>query len=119
MVIVALASAELCTAPAMLGSDSSRTYAVHTLLRRTDDVLSQFAELGSKAPTLHSRIVRRPEPTPPRGPGRCGRHGAWESLAWTATRRVLVLANRLANATASRRRKLLPHYRGFRTEIRR
>jgi hypothetical protein len=49
MVILGLAAAELRTAPAVLGLDSSRPYAVHTLLARADHLRSQFAELGSKA----------------------------------------------------------------------
>jgi hypothetical protein len=49
MVILGLAAAELRTAPAVLGLDSSRPYAVHTLLARADHLRSQFAELGSRA----------------------------------------------------------------------
>lgn len=48
MVILGLASAELRTAPAVLGLNSTRPYAVHTLLARADDLRSQFAELGSR-----------------------------------------------------------------------
>jgi hypothetical protein len=47
MVILGLAAAELRTAPAVLGLDSTRPYAVHTLLARADDLRSQFAGLGS------------------------------------------------------------------------
>ena len=50
MVILGLAAAELRTAPAVLGLDSTRPYAVHTLLARADDLRSQFAELGSRTP---------------------------------------------------------------------
>lgn len=50
MVILGLACAELRTAPAILELDSSRPYAVHTLLARADALRSQFADLGSKAP---------------------------------------------------------------------
>jgi hypothetical protein len=50
MVILGLATAELRTAPAIVGLDSTRPYAVHRLLARADDLRSQFAELGSKAP---------------------------------------------------------------------
>jgi hypothetical protein len=50
MVILGLAAAELRTAPAVLGLDSARPYAVHTLLARADDLRSQFAELGSRTP---------------------------------------------------------------------
>jgi hypothetical protein len=50
MVILGLASAELRTAPAVLGLDSTRPYAVHTLLARADDLRSQFAQLGSSTP---------------------------------------------------------------------
>ena len=49
MVILGLAAAELRTAPAVLSLDSSRPYAVHTLLARADHLRSQFAELGSSA----------------------------------------------------------------------
>jgi hypothetical protein len=48
MVILGLAAAELRTAPAILGLESSRPYAVHTLLARADDLRSEFAALGSK-----------------------------------------------------------------------
>ena len=48
MVILGLAVAELRTAPAVLGLDSTRPYAVHTLLARADDLRSQFAGLGSR-----------------------------------------------------------------------
>jgi hypothetical protein len=47
MVILGLATAELRTAPAVIGLDGTRPYAVHTLLARADDLRSQFAELGS------------------------------------------------------------------------
>jgi hypothetical protein len=50
MVILGLAAAELRTAQAVLGLDSTRPYAVHTLLARADDLRSQFAELGSRTP---------------------------------------------------------------------
>jgi hypothetical protein len=50
MVILGLAAAELRTAPAVLGLDSTRPCAVHTLLARADGLRSQFAELGSGAP---------------------------------------------------------------------
>jgi hypothetical protein len=50
MVILGLAAAELRTAQAVLGLDSARPYAVHTLLARADDLRSQFAELGSRTP---------------------------------------------------------------------
>jgi hypothetical protein len=50
MVILGLATAELRTAPAIVGLDGTRPYAVHTLLARADDLRSQFAELGSKVP---------------------------------------------------------------------
>jgi hypothetical protein len=48
MVILGLAASELRTAPAILELDSTRPYAVHTLLARADHLRSQFAELGSK-----------------------------------------------------------------------
>lgn len=54
MVILGLAAAELRTAPAILQLDSSRPYAVHTLLARADALRSQFAELGSKTPSRES-----------------------------------------------------------------
>ena len=47
MVILGLAAAELRTAPAVLGLDSSRPYTVHTLLARAEHLRSQFAQLGS------------------------------------------------------------------------
>jgi hypothetical protein len=50
MVILGLAAAELRTAPGVLGLDSTRPYAVHTLLARADFLRSQFAELGYTAP---------------------------------------------------------------------
>jgi hypothetical protein len=50
MVILGLAAAELRTAPAVLGLDSTRPYAVHTMLARADGLRGQFAELGSRAP---------------------------------------------------------------------
>lgn len=50
MVILGLAAAELRTAPAVLGLDSTRPYAVHALLARADSLRCQFAELGSRAP---------------------------------------------------------------------
>jgi hypothetical protein len=50
MVILGLATAELRTAPAVLSLDSSRPYAVHTVLARAEKLRSQFAELGSKGP---------------------------------------------------------------------
>jgi len=49
MVILGLATAELRTAPAVLSLDSSRPYAVHTVLARAEMLRSQFAELGSRA----------------------------------------------------------------------
>ena len=49
MVILGLATAELRTAPAVLSLDSSRPYAVHTVLARSDQLRSQFAQLGSRA----------------------------------------------------------------------
>ncbi len=48
MVILGLAAAELRTAPAVLDLDSTRPYAVHTLMARADDLRGQFAELGSR-----------------------------------------------------------------------
>jgi len=48
MVILGLAAAELRTAPVVLGLDSTRPYAVHSLLARADGLRSQFAELGSR-----------------------------------------------------------------------
>jgi hypothetical protein len=50
MVILGLAASELRTAPAVLELDSTRPYTVHTLLARADNLRSQFAELGAKAP---------------------------------------------------------------------
>jgi hypothetical protein len=50
MVILGLAAAELRMAPAVLGLDSTRPYAVHTLLARADGLRGQFAELGSRTP---------------------------------------------------------------------
>jgi hypothetical protein len=47
MVILGLASAELRTAPAILGLDSTRPYGVHGLLVRADDLRTEFAGLGS------------------------------------------------------------------------
>jgi len=49
MVILGLATAELRTAPAVLSLDSSRPYAVHTVLARAEKLRSQFAALGSTA----------------------------------------------------------------------
>jgi uncharacterized protein (UPF0276 family) len=49
MVILGLAVAEIRTAPTVLELDSTRPYAVHTLLARADHLRSQFAELGSEA----------------------------------------------------------------------
>jgi len=49
MVILGLAAAELRTAPAVLSLDSTRPFAVHTVLARVDQLRGQFAELGSKA----------------------------------------------------------------------
>jgi hypothetical protein len=49
MVILGLAAAEIRTAPAVLALDSTRPYAVHTLLARVDDLRSQFTELGTKS----------------------------------------------------------------------
>ena len=48
MVILGLATAELRAAPAVLGLDSSRPYAVHAVLARADHLRSQFAELGAR-----------------------------------------------------------------------
>jgi hypothetical protein len=50
MVILGLAAAELRTAPAVLGLDSTRPYAVHSLLARADVLRRQFAELGARTP---------------------------------------------------------------------
>ena len=50
MVILGLAAAELRTAPAVLALESTRPYAVHSLLTRADVLRSQFAELGSRTP---------------------------------------------------------------------
>lgn len=50
MVILGLAAAELRTAPAVLGLEGTRPYAVHTLLARADDLRGQFAELGCRTP---------------------------------------------------------------------
>ena len=47
MVLLGLACAELRTAPAVLELDSSRPYAVHTVLARADGLRSRFAELGA------------------------------------------------------------------------
>jgi hypothetical protein len=49
MVILGLATAELRTAPAVLSLGSSRPCAVHTVLARSDQLRSQFAQLGSRA----------------------------------------------------------------------
>jgi hypothetical protein len=49
MVILGLATAELRTAPTVLNLDSSRPYAVHTVLSRADQLRGQFAALGSRA----------------------------------------------------------------------
>lgn len=49
MVILGLAASELRTAPDILRLDSTRPYAVHTLLARADQLRSQFAQLGSDA----------------------------------------------------------------------
>ena len=46
MVILGLAAAELRTAPAVLGLESSRPFAVHSVLARAEHLRSQFAELG-------------------------------------------------------------------------
>jgi hypothetical protein len=48
IVILGLASAELRTAPSVLGLDSARPYAVHSLLARADNLRNQFAELDRK-----------------------------------------------------------------------
>jgi hypothetical protein len=48
MVILGLATAELRTAPTVLNLDSSRPYAVHTVLSRADQLRGQFAALGSR-----------------------------------------------------------------------
>lgn len=50
MAILGLATAELRTAPAVLGLDSTRPYAVHGVLARADQLRGQFAALGSRAP---------------------------------------------------------------------
>jgi hypothetical protein len=50
MVILGLAIAELRTAPAVLSLDSTRPYAVHTVLARADQLRGQFAQLGSETP---------------------------------------------------------------------
>lgn len=47
MVILGLAATELRTAPAVLGLDSTRPYAVHTVLAHADQLRGQFAALGS------------------------------------------------------------------------
>ncbi|WP_027332087.1 hypothetical protein [Mycolicibacterium tusciae] len=52
MVILGLAAAELRTAPTILELDSTRPYAVHTLLARAEALRSQFAELGSKTESV-------------------------------------------------------------------
>jgi hypothetical protein len=49
-VILGLATAELRTAPAVLSLDSTRPYAVHTVLARADQLRGQFARLGSETP---------------------------------------------------------------------
>lgn len=49
MVILGLAASELRTAPSVVGLNSGRPYAVHTLLARADQLRSQFAQLGSAA----------------------------------------------------------------------
>jgi hypothetical protein len=51
IVILGLASAELRTAPSMLGLDSVRPYAVHSLLARADNLRSEFAELDCTTAT--------------------------------------------------------------------
>jgi hypothetical protein len=48
MVILGLAAAELRTAPSILGLESTRPYAVHSLLARADGLRCAFAELGIK-----------------------------------------------------------------------
>ena len=48
MVILGLATAELRTAPAVLGLDSTRPYTAHTVLSRADRLRSLFADLGAK-----------------------------------------------------------------------
>jgi hypothetical protein len=63
MVILGLAAAELRTAPAVLGLDSRRPHAVHTLLARADGLRSKFAELGAASP------VRGLGPARPGDPG--------------------------------------------------
>jgi hypothetical protein len=50
MVILGLATAELRTAPTVLSLDSTRPYAVHTVLARADRLRGQFAALGSRIP---------------------------------------------------------------------
>jgi len=50
MVILGLATAELRTAPGVLSLDSTRPYAVHTVLARADQLRGQFAALGSRTP---------------------------------------------------------------------
>lgn len=49
MVILGLAGSELRTAPAVLGLDSTRPHAVHTLLARADQLRSHFGQVGSNA----------------------------------------------------------------------
>jgi len=49
MVILGLATAELRTAPAVMGLDGTRPYAVHTVLARAEELRSHFAQLGSEA----------------------------------------------------------------------
>jgi hypothetical protein len=48
MVILGLAAAEVRTAPAVLALDSSRPYAVHSVLARAEGLRSQFAGLGAE-----------------------------------------------------------------------
>ncbi|MBB3606356.1 hypothetical protein FHT40_006047 [Mycolicibacterium sp. BK556] len=47
MVLLGLASAELRTAPAVLELDSSRPFAVHTVLARADRLRCDFAAIGA------------------------------------------------------------------------
>ncbi|WP_133697078.1 hypothetical protein [Mycobacterium sp. BK086] len=49
MVVLGLASAELRTAPAVLELDSSRPFAVHTVLARADRLRCDFAAIGASA----------------------------------------------------------------------
>jgi hypothetical protein len=50
LVILGLATVELRTAPAVLSLNSTRPYAVHTVLARADQLRSQFAQLSAASP---------------------------------------------------------------------